>query len=174
MKNSLRFTGLLTVLLALATTTAARAEDTRMTYPNVVGIEAFGRGLLFGVTYDRVVNDDIVAGVAYGSASLNDVNGVDTGRKTGLIPVYMNYYFTREGGSLFGTIGATLVTDSTAANGNVANVGGVKFSSSAVLPTIGLGFEERSDTGFLFRVAAYGIFGKSYAPWFGFTFGYAF
>ena len=164
----------LALLVLAAGSQSAWADHTRVTYPNVIGVEAFGRGLLFGVTFDRVVNDDLVAGVAYGTTSLNDVNGVETGRSTGLVPVYMNYYFSREGGSLFGTVGATFVTSSSNANNNVSNVGGVKFSSSPVIPTIGVGFEERSDTGFLFRVAAYGIFGKSYAPWFGFTFGYGF
>lgn len=152
----------------------ARAEHTRMTYPTFVGVEAFGKAMAYGVQYDRVVSDDLVAGVAYGSVSLRTPAGADTGTSTGLIPVYMHYYFAREQGSFFGMLGATFVSNSSGAEGKVAKLGGVEFSSNPVLPTIGIGFEERGDTGFIFRVAGYGLLGKTYSPWFGFSFGYGF
>lgn len=162
----------LIVLSLLVFAKAARAEHTRVTYPTSIGFEAFGKGLQYSVQFDRVLSDDLVAGVGYGGTSLNDASGNDTGRRATLIPFYAHYYFAREQGSFFGMAGATLVTDSGAANGLTSSAGGLKFTSSSVLPVIGIGYEERPDTGFLFRAAAYGVLGKEYSPWFGFALGY--
>jgi hypothetical protein len=50
----------------------------------------------------------------------------------------------------------------------------VKYKSATVFPVLGVGFESRGDTGFLFRATAYGIVSSDVHPWLGFTFGYAF
>ena len=152
----------------------ARAEHTRVTNPNAVSLELLGRGLLYGISFDRVVSDDLVAGASFGRVSLNDLAGNDVNSSTTLIPVYMNYYFMREAGSAFITAGADLVLNSDEVKGRKAAYSGVEFSSTPLLPTFGVGYENRSDAGFLFRVAAYGIIGNKLAPWLGFSMGFSF
>ncbi|MCM2279195.1 MAG: hypothetical protein NDJ89_14050 [Oligoflexia bacterium] len=161
------------IVWGLALAPLAHAEHTRVTYPSAVSVEVLGKGLAFAVQYDRVLNDDLVAGFGYGSVSLNR-GQEDTGQSVSLIPVYAHYYFTRDQASFFGAAGFTIVTDATKSNGLEASTGALKFSSSPVIPVIGLGYENRTDTGFLFRATAYGMLAKSYAPWVGVTFGYAF
>jgi hypothetical protein len=152
----------------------ARAEHTRVTNPSALSVEALGKGLAFSFQFDQVLSDDFSAGFGYGSVGLNTAAGTDTGLKTSLIPIYMHYYFTRDSGSFFGEAGATIVTGSQTANGLTAGTGSLNFGSGGVMPTIGLGYEQRMDTGFLFRGAAYGLLGRDYTPWVGFTFGYSF
>jgi hypothetical protein len=160
---------------ALAWSPTARAEHTRVTYPNAISLEVFGRGLLYGLSYDRVLSDDLVVGLSYGHTPLDDLNGNDANVGTSLIPVYLNYYFSRSAGSLFMTAGVTVVTSTDEAKDHKTGYGGVEFGSSRpVLPTFGVGFEERSDANFLFRVTGYGIVGRKLAPWFGISLGYAF
>ncbi|MGK5083193.1 hypothetical protein WDW37_07785 [Bdellovibrionota bacterium FG-1] len=153
----------------------AQAEHTRVTNPSAVSVEFFGRGLTYGLSFDRVVSDDLAAGVSLGRVSLNDLAGNDAGVSTMLIPVYANYYFTRDAGSFFATAGATLITNSGEAKGLKATLSGVEFTSSTpILAQVGVGYENRADAGYLFRVAAYGILGKTIVPWFGASLGYAF
>lgn len=153
----------------------AKAEHTRVTNPNSIGVEVLGRGLLYGIQFDRVLNDDMAAGIAFGAIATKTAAGLDSGRTASFIPVFMNYYFAREAGSIYLTAGATIVTNANDLNGLSANMGNLTFTSSAVLGTVGVGYESRSDNGFLFRVCAYGIIGGStIVPWGGATFGFAF
>jgi hypothetical protein len=152
----------------------ARAEATRVTNPSAINLEVLGRGLLYSISFDRVLNDDLAAGIGFGTTTLNNLDGTSSGVSTALIPVYINYYFMRDAGSLFVTGGATIVGNSSGANGLKANFSGLQFNSTPVLPTFGLGYENRGDSGFLFRVTGYGIIGQTLAPWVGFTLGYAF
>lgn len=166
------FTALMSVGFVLSSN--AWAEHTRVTNPNMLGIEVFGRGLLWGFVFDRVLNDDMSAGIGFGSTGTKTLADADTGKSATMIPVFVNYYFTRDQGSVFATAGATLVSNSSDVRGFKSSVGNVEFSSSAVQATFGAGYENRSDNGFLFRVTGYGIAANKIAPWFGFTFGYAF
>lgn len=161
-------------LVAFSAARAAQAEHVRVTNPNAASVELLGRGMLYTVNFDRVVTDDLVAGVGFGTTSLRDLNDNDSGFSTALIPVYANYYFMRDGNSLFATAGAAILTNSGAANGRKATFSGVEFNSTPVIPQFGVGFESRSDAGFLFRATAYGIVSKNIRPWFGFTLGYSF
>ncbi len=161
--------------LTAATATSARAENTRATYPNALSVEAFGRGLLYGLSFDRVVTEDLAAGISYGRTPLKRLDDTDTNLSTSLVPVYINYYFMRDAGSLFATAGATLVVNNDDAKGNKSEFGGLEFTSSTpVLPTIGVGYEVRTDSQFLFRATGYGIIARTIKPWFGLTLGYAF
>ena len=161
-------------LAVMLSSSFARAEATRLTNPNSVNVEFLGRGLMYSVDYDRVVNDDIVAGVGIGSTTMRNQDGSDPGVSTILIPVYASYYFSRDQGSFYLTAGADIVTNSGALNGLKSTFGGMNFNSNAVLATFGVGYENRSDAGFIFRVAAYGIYASSLNPWGGLTLGYAF
>jgi hypothetical protein len=158
----------------MALTAPARAEHTRVTNPNALSVEVLGRGLLYSISYDRVATDDLVAGIGIGSVSLKTAGGTDANASVTMIPFYANYYFTRDGNSLYGTAGATLVSNSSSASSLKSSAGGVEFGSSSVLPNFGLGYESRGDSGFLFRVAAYAIVADNVAPWGGFTLGYSF
>lgn len=176
MSNQIARLGLFPLLLsfALSALPANAGEHVRVTNPNSIGVELLGRGMLFSITYDRVVNDDIVAGAGVGSTSLRTLGDADTGLRTGLIPIYVNYYFMREGGSPFATLGANIVTNSSGANGLKSTFSGMEFGSRAVQATFGVGYENRNDAGFLFRVSVYGIYAQTLSPWAGLTLGYCF
>lgn len=162
------------VLVVLAVPCLASAEHTRVTNPNNIGFEILGRGLLYSVQFDRVLNDDMAAGLGFGHVATKTAAGADSGVNANMIPAYFNYYFAREQGSIFATAGATLVLNSGDVKTLSASTGGLEFGSSAVLPTLGVGYENRGDSGFLFRFAAYALIASNVAPWAGFSFGYAF
>ncbi|MBC7690468.1 MAG: hypothetical protein H7222_01755 [Methylotenera sp.] len=155
---------------------AAVAEHTRVTNPNYLGLEVLGRGLRYSVQFDRVFSDDFVAGFGIGSTSTETRgnNPTDTGVTATIIPVYGNYYFVRDGNSLFATGGVNLITNASRVKGYRSKTGGYEFGSDSVAPTFGLGFESRTDSGALFRVTAYGLVGDKVTPWLGFSFGLSF
>lgn len=154
---------------------SAQAAHTRVTYPSAVSVEILGRSMLYTVAYDQVLNDDLAVGVGLGTVSLN-FRGTDTdaGKSATMIPVYMNYYFMKEGGSPFLTGGVTLITNHSSVKNLETTTGGLEIPSSNVMPTFGGGYENRGDNGFLFRIAAYAVAGRSLTPWMGFSFGYSF
>jgi hypothetical protein len=151
-----------------------RAEHTRVTNPNAVSVEAFGRAFMGAIQFDRVVTDDLAAGIGIGRVSTQTLAGADTGVTATLIPVYANYYFAREAGSLFVTTGATLIGNSGDVKGLKPNMSGFEFGSSAVYATAGGGYEVRTDSGILFRATGYAILAEKIAPWVGLTLGYSF
>lgn len=158
-------TKLVTALAVLMTLSTARAEHTRVTNPSALNLEVLGRGILYSVNFDRVMDDNLAAGIGFGTTSL-----VGTGNAT-MIPAYVNYYFLKDSGSLYATGGATI------AIGDDVDTAETKFGSielNSVVPTFGLGYENRGDSGFLFRITGYGLIGAKFSPWVGFTFGYAF
>ena len=69
--------------LDLGLSTRAMAGHTRITNPNAVSAEFLGRGLLWSVNFDRVVNDDLVAGAGFGTVSMRNADGSDAGVTTG-------------------------------------------------------------------------------------------
>jgi len=162
------------IALALALAAPlARAEHTRVTNPNAASLEIFGRGLMYAIQYDRVMNDDLAAGLGIGSVGTKDANDKDLGRSAWLIPVHAEYYISRDQGSLFVTAGANLVTNASTVKGSFSTLGGVEFSSTPIQGTFGVGYENRGDSGFLFRAAVYGIVASKLSPWLGVTFGFA-
>jgi hypothetical protein len=100
-------------------------------------------------------------------------SNLDAGVSAMLVPVYMNYYFKRDGVSPFVSAGATLVVNSGDVTGLKSKVGNLEFNQP-VIPVVGLGIEARSDMGFMFRLTGNGMSGATFIPWFGFTFGYCF
>lgn len=155
---------------------SAQAEHTRVTNPNVIGVELLGQGVLYSIFYDRVLNDDLVAGFGYGVAPTETAAGGNTGVSAAFIPVHVNYYFTRDQGSFYGTGGVTIVTnpDEIAGTQSKLSISELRYSDSPILPVVGIGYENRGDMGFLFRGTAYAIFADTISPWIGFSFGYAF
>src|SRR4051812_23718479 len=102
-----RLLGLAMMGFVALTSASARAEHTRPTNPNMLGVEALGRGLLYSVDYDRVMGEDMVAGFGIGSTGTKN-----SGPTVTLLPIYANWYFIRDQGSPFLTAGASVVTSS--------------------------------------------------------------
>jgi len=171
MKKFLSFAVLGSLVLA---SSSAHAEHTRVTNPNGVGVEILGRNLLYGIFYDHVVSDDIAAGFGFGTVPTKRLIHTGDGDAAIMVPAYMNFYLFRDQNSPFGTAGVTLIPNADNIKDSKTTVGGLKFMDSAVMPVIGLGWESRMDSGFLFRFSAYGLIGESFAPWAGFSFGYSF
>ncbi len=152
----------------------ADGENTRLTNPNAAYIEILGRGIRYSIGYDRALNDYFVAGFGFGSTLLDTDAGVATTFSAKMIPIYLNYYFMPEAGSVFASGGVDFVLNPRDAQGLKSTLSSLKYSSGGVVPTAGIGYENRGDFGFLFRMAAYVLIDRSVAPWVGFTFGYAF
>src|SRR4051812_23708407 len=87
-----------------------QAEATRMTNPTAIYSEFGGRALGYGIGFDRVVSNDISAGVGVGSTPLVFGDGSSAGETATLFPAYINYYLNDDQGSLFLTAGMTFVT----------------------------------------------------------------
>lgn len=174
MKTILVVAVLFSSLLASSAFAPAYAEDTRATNPNAVSIEIFGKSFLYTLEYDRAFADNFFAGFGVGSVGMQFADGTDAGQTAHLIPVYAGYYFIKDEASPFVIAGASVETNGADVANLKTSIGGATLSSSQVLPFFGLGFEERTDNGFLFRVTAYGMCASTFKPWFGATFGYAF
>jgi hypothetical protein len=167
----INFLKVLSIVLVLSPT--AFAEHVRPTNPNAAGFEFFGRGMRYSVFFDHALNDDAVAGFSIGSTQTKTALGVTAADAT-LIPLYLNYYLMRNGSSPYVSGGVSWVVNSNEVKGNTSNVGAMIFPDNGIIPNVGFGFESRGDTGFLCRIAGYGMFATSFSTWFGFTFGYAF
>ena len=160
--------------LSVGVSSMAAGEDTRATLPDALSVEALGRSFLWSVNYDRVLSDDFAAGFGFGmTATKTVINGVDTDTSAKIVPLYANYYFMPTQASLFLTGGVDIVLNINEVKTYKTSVGESEFNSSAVIPTFGLGYENRADAGFLVRGAVYALVAKSVKPWFGMSFGYA-
>lgn len=153
----------------------AKAAHTRVTYPSAVSVEMLGRAMLYSVNFDQVLNDNVAVGVGLGSAAtMFRGTEIDTDTAATFLPAYMNYYFLTEQGSPFITAGMTLITNHTSVKNFETKTGNLEIPSSNVMPTLGGGYENRGDNGFLFRGAAYLIAGRKITPWLGFSLGFGF
>lgn len=137
--------------------------------PNALAFELLGRGILYGITYDRSLNDQWALGAGF-SAWKVDNEYKTTSVSVVVIPIYTNYYFSPERNRGFLTAGLDLVAASVS-----DKVDNSTLSGSGGLLVLGGGYEYRGDSGFLFRLAPYLLAGSGGARfWFGISFGYAF
>lgn len=144
------------------TLASAVAAPTRATFPTVLGAEALGRAASYSLFFDRMLDDDLGAGVGFG------------GGPVPMVPVYANYYLGSEQGSLYLTAAASLVLDLDSVRGRETSAGHWTISDN-VIPVLGAGYENRSDQGYLFRATGYAAYvGSSLKPWLGVSFGYGF
>ena len=151
--------GSLVVLLCAIPTFAA---PTRATYSTVLGIEALGKAASYNLFVDRMLDDDLAAGVGYG------------GGPVPMVPVYANYYLSSEQGSLYLTAAAALVLNADEVRGRTTSAGDWLITDT-VIPELGVGYENRSDQGFLFRATGYAAYvGSKFKPWAGVSLGYGF
>lgn len=142
---------------------------------NAVSVEILGRGLLYTFEYDRVIFSQWGLGAGISRSDGQVAEGQDTGKSTLLLPIYANYYWTHlETGTFFATFGITWVTSAGEVAGLQAVRGGVEFTASPLLPTLGLGYEAREENGFLFRFSGYVMKSRVLATGLGATWGYCF
>ena len=152
----------LAALILLGIGVQSHAAQTRPTYPTAVGVEALGRAASYSFFVDRMLDENLAAGVGYGGGPIS------------MVPVYANYYLSAEQASLYLTAAASLVLDLDQVRGRVTSAGDWVVNDS-VIPVVGLGYENRSDQGALFRVAGYGAYANAtLKPWVGVSLGYAF
>lgn len=152
-----------------------RQAHTRVTYPSVIGIELLGRAQFYSVFFDQAVSDNVSFGFGYGSVKTENAStGQSTGKRAHQIPLYVNYYLSRTASTVFGTAGLNFIPNASSVKDTEATQSEVRFSKQALLPTLGIGYENRSDNQFLVRVAAYALVGSTVKPWVGISVGYAF
>lgn len=154
----------LVMALMLAFTYEANAAEAS-SRPHAVSVELLGRGLLYSINYDYLINDDIALGAGFSHQSYSAGNSDAT---VMIVPVYANYYFTPGNHRWFATAGANVVH----ASGRVDSE--EKVSGSGIGGVLGGGYEYRGDSGFLFRAAPYLMVGKTAGVWAGVSLGYAF
>lgn len=153
---------------------SAISTNTRVTYPTAIVLELGGRGILYSLNFDRVLTEDFSFGIGVGTVQANFPNGTTADKSTAIIPAYFTYYIWRDAGSFFGTLGANLIPNASSVQGLTTSTGGVELNNNPIQGTAGIGYEMRSDTGFLFRITGYGILASSFAPWAGLSVGYSF
>lgn len=121
-------------------------------------IEAFGRGLLYSLSYDHLVSRNVALGIYATSAGFFGLGG------------YSNYYLLTDIHRPFLTVGAGYIfTPRDKQQGSQMRMDGAVF-------TPGAGYEFRTDMGILLRLTAYGLVEKSrgFVPWGGASFGWTF
>jgi hypothetical protein len=165
---------LITGVFSISYPAQALTNNTRASNPSALSLELGGRGLLYSLNFDRVLSDNLAAGFGIGTVTASLSNLTATSQSSPILPVYFNFYFMQDAGSLYVTGGADLLTSPSSVSGLTSSPGGLGFSSSPILLTLGLGYEFRSDAGYLVRAAAYGVYGSSLVPWGGISFGYSF
>src|SRR6185437_16284969 len=116
---------LMPILALVAGFPPAHAEDTRVTNPNALSVEILGRGGMYSIDFDRVLDEHLVAGLGFGSVSTQTRSGASNATDATLIPVYVNYNFTPDQGSFYATGGATVVSDSSDVDGLQSTPGGI-------------------------------------------------
>lgn len=171
--------GVALVSLAIGSSKQALALEgninTRVTNPSTVSVEVAGRALLYSINFDRVLSENISAGLGLGTVGMTYAGGTSANVSATIMPFYGNYYFIKDAGSPFVTAGINLVMNSNSVQGLTSNAGNLQFSSSPIQATFGAGYEYRSDNGYLFRITGYGLYaGKNFAPWLGVGLGYSF
>jgi hypothetical protein len=126
-------------------------QPASLSRPNALSLEAAGRGLLYSVNYDRSIGENASIGAGFGYL---DFSGVDVSTKVMFVPAYLNVYLASNHHRPFLTGGVTIIHIDGQVGGTVLED---KFEASATtaMPMFGLGYEYRSDFGFLFRVSPY-------------------
>ena len=157
------------VLLVCASVTDMQAQAAtglaRTRMRNDVGIELLGKAAVYSFSYQRIVSSSM--GLEVGVGALGG-GGSGADALILFIPVSAKLYLIPKDGSLYITGGGVFLSAASSEG---------PFSDSAVdiYGHVGLGFEFRSQSGFLFRGTAYGLFGGGgWFVWPGLSIGYAF
>lgn len=128
------------------------------------GVELLGNSLLYSFYYQYMMSRATGAEVGlafYGSGDSDDSFFL------AFVPVGLKLYPVAKNGSPFLALGGVLLTSST-------DIGPFDDDASTLYGYIGPGFEYRSEGGFTFRFAAYGLlFEGGFLVWPGLTLGYS-
>lgn len=127
---------------------------------NAVTFELLGRGFLYSVNYDFSPIKELAVGLGFsyfGSGSANLI----------LVPVFVNFYPVGETHRLMLTTGPTFAMFSGKADSSSIKGSGVAYN-------IGVGYEHRGESGFIFRGGPYFYMGQIQTVWFGISGGFAF
>lgn len=151
--------------LCLVAAPAASQELVRERLKSDVGIELLGKAILYSFYYQYTPVKQI--GLEVGLGALGGGTG-DENTTLIFVPVGAKFYIIPKDGSLYLAGGGVFLNAST-------DSGPFDESGSTSYGYLGLGFEFRSETGFLFRGSAYGLIaGGGFFIWPGLTVGYAF
>ncbi len=162
---------------------------------NILQIELLGRGIFYGIGYERMVSQEIGVGASLSYTKFNfNPFFIDTEVQVITVPLYMNYYtnpgrhnFVLTGGLTAWHIQATSrVSDSLSAalddqndpNGttNPYAFDEIEFTASGTfaVPQAGMGYEFRGSSGFITRANMYAFYIGRILPFFGLSVGVAF
>jgi hypothetical protein len=144
--------------------------------PNAVSIEAGGKGIMYSVNFDRLLDSQWAIGAGYSFYSLGTA---DKGANMAVVPVYSNFYFTQEFNRYFVIGGLDIVNVQIRSNSanptdqdKIFEIGKTQLKNS-VIPIFlaGTGWELRSRSGFLFRATGYLTYLTEIQPWAGISVG---
>jgi hypothetical protein len=135
--------------------------------PNTFSLELFGRALAYSVNLEHAFTERFSIGVGYSSWESTDWWDNYDATIT-VVPVYFSFYFSREPDRGFLSVGVDWIRNSEPGYDRDP------FSNNGTAATIGIGYESRSNDGFLFRLAAYAIVGRTTDLSPGISVGYSF
>jgi len=151
-------------LQPLAGQTQTEADFSRAKLRHSTGVELLGNSLLYSFYYQYMMSQ--ATGAEFGLAFYGSGDGDDS-FFLAFVPVGLKLYPVAKNGSPFLAVGGVLLTSST-------DIGPFDDDASTIYGYLGPGFEYRSDGGFTFRFAAYGLlFDGGFLVWPGLTFGYS-
>ena len=161
----------LVVLAAMAlyaSPSESRAQElNRVAMPNDVGMELLGKAVVYSFHYQRTVTP--MLGLEAGISALGG-SGDDESTTIIFFPIGGKLYLIPKDGTIYLTGGATIVSASVDNGPFDEDEGGTDSYGF-----LGMGFEFRADSGFIFRGAAYGLIaGGGFFIWPGLTVAYAF
>jgi hypothetical protein len=144
--------------------------------PNAVSVELAGRGIGWGINYDRSLNESFGVGIGYSNYELTShfyLAGTSITRRSNvtIIPFYGNFYFQPHRHRGFLSAGASLAKVDQEVGWGTHNRNALSFADSGFIPTIGGGYEFRAVSGFLFRASIYSFLARNTMVWPGLTFG---
>ncbi len=154
-----------------ATPVKSPATDGREDRTSAFSFELLGRGGIYSVDFDHMVNPDMALGVGLAVWSISTTSSSSYASNSVsvlVIPLYMDYFFSSGHGRPYLTAGLDIVTASVSFSDSSS------FSGSGAVAVLGGGFEYRGDSGFLFRFAPYVFIGNKAAITVGLGLGYAF
>lgn len=125
---------------APAITTTPKKEKLIELGKNSLRVEFLGRGFLYGLSYDRMISDEVAIGGAFSFLRYTFSPGV---AKTSLqvisLPIYTNYYFTTGRHRFLATGGINLLSIEAKADVSDAAKRSLESDNSAFLPDLDIG-----------------------------------
>ncbi|MCC2679033.1 MAG: hypothetical protein K0R29_1609 [Pseudobdellovibrio sp.] len=164
---------------------------------NIIQLELLGRGVFYGLGYERMVTPEISLGTSLSYTKINlNPYFIETEFQVITMPLYMNYYvnpgrhnFVLTGGlTVFSIEAKARFNDATTValneyqdsnpDGNVApfSFEEIEATTSGViaLPQAGMGYEFRGTSGFMTRANLYAFYVGKIVPFLGLSVGVAF